>query len=121
MKKIHLLIGFVCFSLLASGQAKPSYTQYILNNYILNPALTGIENYVDIKLSNRNQWTGIDGHPVTTYVTVHGPIGKEDTRTSATSFQIPGQNPRGEEYWREYTAPLPHHGIGLTLMNDKAG
>ncbi|MEO6489453.1 MAG: type IX secretion system membrane protein PorP/SprF [Ferruginibacter sp.] len=121
MKKLNLLAIFICFYMLAAGQAKPSYTQYILNNYILNPALTGIENYVDIKLSNRNQWTGINGHPVTTYVSVHGPIGKEDSRTSATSFGIPGQNPRGEEYWRNYTAPSPHHGIGLTLMDDKAG
>lgn len=121
MKKLNIAIAFIFSAMFAAGQAKPTYTQYVLNNYILNPALTGIENYVDVKLSNRNQWTGIDGHPVTTYVTVHGPIGKTDTRTSATSFAIPGQNPRGEEYWREYTAPLPHHGVGLTMMNDKAG
>ena len=121
MKKINLSVLCICLSFLAMSQAKPSYTQYILNNYILNPALTGIENYVDIKASHRNQWTGIDGAPVTTYLTIHGPIGKEDLRTSATSFAVPGENPRGEQYWKDYTAPAPHHGIGLTIMNDKAG
>ena len=122
MKKPGLLIiSSIVFCLMASGQAKPSYTQYVLNNYILNPAVTGIENYVDIKLSNRNQWTGIDGAPVTTYFSIHGPIGKSDLRTSATSFQVPGENPRGKQYWEEYTAPKPHHGIGLIAMNDKAG
>jgi type IX secretion system PorP/SprF family membrane protein len=107
--------------LLCQGQAKPSYTQYVLNNYILNPGVTGIENYVDIKLSNRNQWTGINGSPVTSYFSIHGPIGKSDLRTSATSFQVPGENPRGKRYWEEYTAPAPHHGIGLVGVNDKAG
>ena len=43
-----------------AAQQKPGYTQYILNNYIINPAITGIENYTDVKMSYRNQWTGID-------------------------------------------------------------
>jgi len=108
---------------MAIGQAKPSYTQYVLNNYILNPALTGIENYVDVKLSYRNQWTGIKGAPVTSYATIHGPIGKSDLRSSATSFKAPGDNdnPRSPEYWKQYTTSEPHHGLGLTIMNDKAG
>jgi len=120
-KGLLVLIGSVFFLNAAPGQAKPSYTQYVLNNYILNPAVTGIENYTDIKLSNRNQWTGINGAPVTNYFSIHAPIGKKDLRTSATSFQVPGRNPRGEHYWEDYTAPEPHHGIGLIALNDKAG
>lgn len=113
------VVIFLCYT--AMSQAKPSYTQYVLNNYILNPALSGIENYTDIKLSNRNQWTGITGAPVTSYFSIHSPIGKKDLRTSATSFVVPGRNPRGEQYWEEYTAPAPHHGVGMIVMNDKAG
>ncbi|WP_026260070.1 PorP/SprF family type IX secretion system membrane protein [Segetibacter koreensis] len=105
----------------AFAQQKPYFTQYILNNYILNPAITGIENYTDVKLSYRNQWTGINGAPVTMYVSAHGPIGKKDYRTTATSFQVPGENPRGKAYWESYTAPEAHHGAGLILMNDKTG
>lgn len=117
-----LLTGIGFFSLnLVIGQAKPSYTQYVLNNYILNPAVTGIENYTDIKVSHRNQWTGINGAPVTTYISVHKPIGKTDMRTSPTSFEPKGINPRGKEYWDSYTAPDPHHGVGLIAVNDRAG
>jgi type IX secretion system PorP/SprF family membrane protein len=121
MKRIKLIIVFLAVVQFAIGQAKPSYTQYILNNYILNPAITGIENYTDIKLSYRNQWTGIEGSPVTTYFSIHGPIGKKDLRTTATSFQVPGENPRGTNYWEEYTAAPAHHGVGFVALNDKAG
>jgi type IX secretion system PorP/SprF family membrane protein len=121
MKKILLTILTGGLMICASAQQKPYFTQYILNNYILNPALTGIENYTDLKLSYRNQWTGIDGAPVTMYLSVHAPIGKSDYRTTATSFAMKGENPRGKAYWEEYTAPEPHSGVGLIVMSDKTG
>lgn len=120
MKRLLIIIPLLCV-MKVHAQQKPYYTQYILNNYILNPALTGIENYTDLKLSYRNQWTGIEGAPVTTYLTVHAPIGKKDLRTSPTSFQIPGENPRGRSFVDEYTAPAPHSGIGMIILNDKTG
>ena len=79
MKKFILITAIGCFiSLAGFAQAKPYYTQYILNNYILNPAITGIENYTDVKLSYRNQWAGITGAPVTTYFSIQGPLGRSD-------------------------------------------
>lgn len=121
MRKIvfGLLSVLFCHSVLA--QQKPHYTQYILNQYVLNPALTGIENYTDVKIGHRRQWVGIEDAPVTTYLTVHTPINKTDYRTTATSYQVPGENPRGQRYWENYTAAEPHHGVGLQLMNDKTG
>jgi len=104
-----------------AAQQRSHYTQYILNNYILNPALTGIENYTDVKISVRDQWVGLNGAPRTVYFTAHGPIGKKDYKTTATSYNIPGENPRGNAYWENYTASEPHHGIGLTVLNDKTG
>ncbi len=113
-------MGWVsCMTTLA--QQKPHYTQYVLNQYIVNPALTGIENYVDLKLSHRHQWVGLQDAPVTTYLSVHAPIGKSDYRQTATSFDLKGENPRGERYWEEYTAGEPHHGIGMQVINDITG
>ena len=105
----------------AAAQQQPHYTQYVINNYILNPALTGIENYTDLKIAHRQQWSGFTDAPVTTYLTIHGPIGKKDDRVTATSFDIPGENPRGRSYWEEYTAAEPHHGIGMKILNDRTG
>ncbi len=121
MKQFGFLLALTLFTHDLAAQAKPSYSQYVLNNYILNPAVAGIENYTDIKLSARNQWTGIEGAPVTNYLSIHTAIGKSDLRTSATSFNVPGTNPRGEQYWQDYTAPAAHHGVGLIALNDKAG
>lgn len=121
MKRRFFLIASVCFTQLAFGQQRPHYTQYILNNYVLNPALSGIENYVDLKVSGRDQWSGFSGAPRTTYLTVHGPIGKKDYKTSSTSFGVPGENPRGNSYWESYTASEPHHGVGFNMVNDKTG
>ncbi|MFT3981586.1 MAG: type IX secretion system membrane protein PorP/SprF [Ferruginibacter sp.] len=109
------------FSNAASAQAKPAYNQYILNNYILNPAISGIENYTDIKFSYRNQWQQIQGAPTTLYFSGHGSLGKKDYNTTATSFEPQGYNPRGSAYWNDYTTPAAHHGIGLTAVNDRAG
>jgi len=121
MKKNVLLIGWLISFSMLDAQQKPHYTQYILNQYILNPALSGIENFIDVKLSHRHQWVGFDGAPVTTYATIHGPVGKKDYRTSPTSYKVPGQNPRGKSYWEEYTAAEPHHGIGVQVINDRTG
>jgi type IX secretion system PorP/SprF family membrane protein len=121
MKSVLLAMLITVNCLVASAQQKPYFTQYIINNYILNPAITGIENYTDLKISYRNQWTGINGAPVTMYLSVHAPIGKQDFRTTATSFGIPGENPRGRAYWEDYTVPAPHAGLGLIAMTDKTG
>ena len=121
MKKIAFFLAGLLTSLISFAQQKPHYTQYILNQYIINPALTGIENYTDVKMSHRHQWVGLQDAPVTTYLTVHTPLGKKDFRTSATSYRVPGENPRGKSYWQDYTAAEPHHGVGLTVLNDRTG
>ncbi|RYY97966.1 MAG: type IX secretion system membrane protein PorP/SprF [Chitinophagaceae bacterium] len=121
MKKASLLLSLLGVAAGATAQQRPHYTQYILNNYILNPALTGIENYTDVKLSIRDQWVGLNGAPRTTYFSIHKPVGKSDNKATPTSFLPPGENPRGATYWEQYEASAPHHGIGMILMNDRTG
>ncbi len=111
---------FVCFQ--SNAQQLPHYTQYVLNTFILNPAVAGIENYTDVKFSHRHQWSGIDGAPVTTYFTIHAPLKKSDyDRETATGFHYSNENPRGTAYWQEYEKADPHAGIGFTILNDRTG
>lgn len=121
MKNNIIILLFLLSPIITRAQQKPHYTQYLMNQYILNPAITGIENYTDVKLSHRHQWVGINDAPVTTYFSIHGPLGKSDLRTTATSFEVPGENPRGKDYWAEYTPAKPHHGIGMQIINDRTG
>ncbi|MEJ7736502.1 MAG: type IX secretion system membrane protein PorP/SprF [Chitinophagaceae bacterium] len=120
--KLYLFLGyFLGNSFFIKAQQQPHYTQYIVNQYIINPALTGIENYTDIKISHRHQWAGLQGAPVTTYLSLHMPLGKQDDRLTATSFEMSGENPRGKAYWQQYEAASPHHGLGLKIINDRTG
>jgi type IX secretion system PorP/SprF family membrane protein len=118
------IVFILCWSISfgAMAQQRPYYTQYIMNNYIINPAVAGIENYWDVKASHRMQWVGLQDAPVTTYLTIHGPAKKSNyERSSPTTFRARGDNPRGEAYWRDYTAADPHAGVGFTIINDKTG
>jgi hypothetical protein len=52
--------GLLFFLLLAAGAARPGqaqqlaqYSQYMNNNYILNPAVAGTEDFIDLKFSYR--------------------------------------------------------------------
>ncbi|MEI2711603.1 MAG: PorP/SprF family type IX secretion system membrane protein [Chitinophagaceae bacterium] len=124
MKKNLLLLTI--FSALTvysvNAQQRPYYTQYILNNFIVNPAVAGIENYTDVKISHRMQWVGLQDAPVTTYFTIHAPTKKDEyERETATSIHARGQNPRGKNFVADYTAPANHGGIGLTIINDRTG
>lgn len=116
---IILLLAGVQF---VNAQQKPQYTQYIFNNYLLNPALTGIENYTDVKAGYRSQWTGLEGAPVTGYLSINAPIGDKFIQGDASAFPASGGlNPSSRLYTQQYQAAEPHHGIGLTLVNDKTG
>lgn len=123
---IKLRVIFICFfaGILTRNyaQQRPHFTQYIMNNFIINPAVAGIENYWDLKASHRQQWVGLNGAPVTTYVTLHGPLKKSEYgRETPTTVHADGENPRGSDYWESYTKAEPHLGFGVTFINDKTG
>lgn len=104
-----------------AGQQRPQYTQYIFNNYVLNPAISGIENYIDFKAGYRAQWTGIEGAPVTQFFSIHGPLNKSDLTSSVTSFGGQEDNPLSRSFVPSYRASEPHHGAGLYGVFDEAG
>jgi len=119
---LYLLIFFITGIQLTSAQQKPQYTQYVFNNLLLNPAVTGIENYTDVKAGYRSQWTGLEGAPVTSYLTIDAPLGKDFLQGDATAFPASGgENPSSRLYTQNYMAAEPHHGIGFTLISDQTG
>ncbi|HXK80767.1 MAG TPA: type IX secretion system membrane protein PorP/SprF [Bacteroidales bacterium] len=72
MKKLLLpLIATLFISSSLLGQQLPLYSQYFLNDFIINPAVAGSEEYSPIKLSIHKQWVGINDSPSTQSISGH--------------------------------------------------
>ncbi len=75
MKKIKLLTLFAFAGFCGlKAQQLPIYSQYMLNNFSLNPAIAGTDGYWNVKSDNRFQWIGITDAPRTYILTLDGPI-----------------------------------------------
>jgi type IX secretion system PorP/SprF family membrane protein len=121
-KNLLLMVLLTLFVRTAFAQQRPQYTQYVFNNFLLNPAVAGIENYTDAKLGYRSQWTGLQGAPVTSYFSINAPLGQDFLQGDATAFPASGgENPSSRLFTQYYRAAEPHHGIGFTIVSDKAG
>lgn len=122
MKQLLLFLSLFCTPFLILGQQKPQYSQYAINNYLLNPAIAGIEQYADVKLGSRSQMSGMAGEPTTFYISAHAPIGytsrgggRKRSGKSMPSFGATSQGGRIGEQFRS------HHGIGILAVHDRFG
>ena len=73
MKKL-LATTAVFVSLVAAAQQTPHYSQYMINDYVMNPAIGGKNNYFLGMSANRYQWGGITDAPRTYILSLHGPL-----------------------------------------------
>jgi type IX secretion system PorP/SprF family membrane protein len=104
------------------AQQKPQYTQYTLNNYLLNPAITGIEDYADVKLGTRHQWSGLEGAPVSYYATFHMPIMKDMNPASKVQrSRVLPKEATTKKKPSTYRRIRPHHGLGAMAMATATG
>ncbi len=56
-----------------AAQQLSLYSQYMFNDYVLNPAVAGTKNYYQIRANSRFQWAGILDGPQTVSFSVFGP------------------------------------------------
>src|SRR5690606_9697278 len=49
----------------ASAQQRPVYSQYLFNGIVINPAFAGSQEALSMQVSNRSQWSGLEGAPQT--------------------------------------------------------
>lgn len=119
--KIVLLLAFLTLGLNVSAQQLPQYSQYTFNELLINPAVTGIESYWDVKAGYRNQWSGLQGAPKTTYLTLSIPFNRDYTLNDYTQMSTNGDNPLDRGTANNYTASASHSGIGMSIVSDKIG
>jgi type IX secretion system PorP/SprF family membrane protein len=60
-----LLIAFPPLLSSLKSQQLPIYSQYMMNTYLLNPAIAGNEGYTSFNLTVREQWLGLKDAPST--------------------------------------------------------
>ena len=79
MKSIHkiALCTLMLIGLVAQAQQLPQFTQYMFNTTSINPAYAGSREAMNLTALHRNQWSGIDGNPVTSTFSFHTPMSNE--------------------------------------------
>ena len=73
MKKIVVLSLFMLTVSVVFSQQLPHFSQYYLNDYLINPAVAGSRPYFEGKSAHRYQWEGITDAPRTYTLSVNGP------------------------------------------------
>lgn len=60
------------------AQQMPHYTQYMFNDFVINPAIAGTHDYFQIRTNHRFQWVGLLDPPMTNSIAFYGPSAKLD-------------------------------------------
>lgn len=69
-----LLILILFVTVNGFAQQLPQYSQYMLNEMAINPAVAGRDDFAEVRSNNRQQWLGITDAPRTYMLTLQGPI-----------------------------------------------
>lgn len=96
MKRITGIILFVLFSRIVSAQQNVQYSEFMLNDYGLNPAVAGNSKGLMFMVGRRVQWAGFAYAPETNFASVTKSFGKKGYK----------------RYW---------HGVGAYVEQDKFG
>ena len=74
-KKLLIVIATLSASFYY-GQQNALNSQYLFNDFAINPAVAGTKNYTPLSLSYRRQWVGIDEAPISQNLMLHTYIGE---------------------------------------------
>jgi len=99
------------------------FSQYYQVGPAINPAFTGIDNFLDVKLNYRNQWSGFTDSPSTNYIAVNGYLQKE-TQKDYKQYSLRTSNPYFLDSLPRAEISLSEklrHGIGGHIIYDVQG
>lgn len=116
MKKLIVFIGVSC-TLSSFAQQMPQYSQYLRNQYMVNPAAAGVYDFVDITASGRWQWMGFGDEPRTAYLSVCSPLTRNPRPKYNPALRIsngPVRNP-------EIKTGKIKHAVGGQVIVDQYG
>jgi len=76
MKRILTILTLSLLSLNIQAQQWPLYSQYMFNQFIINPAVAGSDEKIPIVATVRRQWNGMVDAPVTQSISAHAYTGQ---------------------------------------------
>jgi len=86
MRKILLLLIVLLSAMAALAQQLDRFSQYMLTDYLINPAFAGSRDYFDVRSVNRYQWAGLTDAPRTFSLSVNGPLRNEKMGLGGSAF-----------------------------------
>jgi type IX secretion system PorP/SprF family membrane protein len=113
--KLRLRIALVTVSSLLtiglSAQQAPMYSQYLMNGFLINPSVAGIDGFSTVNLTMREQWVGFQGAPHTYAASFQTRLLKNSYISRSTSVKKKGIKPtKGGNV-----------GVGGYVFNDRNG
>jgi type IX secretion system PorP/SprF family membrane protein len=115
--KIKVLFIFLACLTTLNAQQTPQYSQYLRNQFMVNPGAAGIYDFTDITMSGRWQWIGFGDEPRTAFLSVTAPLSITKRIPYNPALRIsngPVRNP-------EIKTGKIKHAIGGTLVADQYG
>lgn len=88
MKKI--LLAVFLLPILVFAQQQEQYSMYMMNNFLINPAEAGTEDFIDLQMGFRKQWANFDGAPQNIYLSGHAALNKETTELTEKETAFAG-------------------------------
>ena len=73
MKQLFFIISMV-LAISTFAQQEPLFTQYYVNDMVINPAVSGSKTYNPLTIQTRQQWLGFEGAPLTSNISYHGAL-----------------------------------------------
>jgi type IX secretion system PorP/SprF family membrane protein len=75
MRIIIIILAIISVSGVSLGQQNPMVSQYLFNQFIINPAYAGSQRPLSTAVQYRRQWWGFDGAPKTGFLAIDGMLG----------------------------------------------
>lgn len=85
MRSLLTLLSILASTAMMAQQI-PQFSQYLLNDYAVNPAVAGARDAIEIRSNNRLQWVGIKDAPRTYTLSLTNPISEGKMGVGAYIF-----------------------------------
>lgn len=105
----------------AAAQQSPQFTQFMLNNMVLNPAYAGAEEALSLTVLTRSQWSGVDGAPSTQCFSAHTLLQPQRVGLGLAVIRDQIGVHKNTNIRTNYAYHLPVHNRGILSLGLQAG